>query len=281
MKSRNTNKIVEISNGKSILELKLNELGSYLKFRKPLAINWSDCYGSIAQFYAIFSYCQEYKDSIRLSLRDSLNNGDFRIESEFEEIIKLLSLFENGKYNISYEPDYKFEISNKSNWNLAKNHKLFASNTIIREESQKFYSDDKANLDYLTESYYDGNSEYFIFTQPSEILNNNRIDLYQEEIKQGKKPFAIIYSGYSTTKGTYEDGSNWQRTYQSGNFIIDGHHKLIAYKKLNKPPSLLRIEKIYQSDSELNFSEKDFEHDLETKLLKCQVKHFKDNYKEM
>lgn len=280
MESKNANRILEISDGKSILELKLNKLGSYLKFRKPLAINWSDCQGSIAQFYAIFSYCQEYKEAIQQNLRESLNSGDFKFETGFTEITKLLSLFENGRYNISFEPNYRFEISDRWDWNLAKNHKLFASNAVIRDESQTYYSDDKAYLDYLTESYYDGYSEYFIFTQPSEILDEKRIKFYQEEIKQGMKPIAIIYSGYSQTKGTYEDGSNWIRTYQTGNFIIDGHHKLIAYKILNQTPSLLRIEKIYKSEDELNFSEKDFENEFQTKLLKCQVKHFKEKYKE-
>lgn len=273
------NKTIEISNGQSIFELKLNELGSYVKFKKPLAINWSDCRGSITQFYAIFSYLQEYQDSIQDSLRLKLNDGTFELNSEFNEISKLLSLFENGKYNISFEPKYKFEISDRWDWDLAKNYKLFTSNSIIREESEEIYSDEKGNLDYLTESYYNAYSEYFIFTQPSEVLNKERIDFYKKEILKGKKPLAIIYSGYSQTKGTYKDGSNWIRTYRSGNFIIDGHHKLIAYKTLNLTPSLLRIEKIYDSDNELNFSKVDFELDLANKLLKCQSKHFKENKK--
>ncbi len=273
----NANRIVEVSDGKSILELKLNELGSYLKCRKPLAINWFDCQGSIAQFYAIFSYCQEYKETIQEHLRASLNSGNFVFEDEFNEIIKLLSLFENGKYNISFEPNYKFEISDRWNWDLAKNYKLYTSNAVIRDESQTYHSDDKANLNFLSESYHDGYCEYFIFTQPSEVLDKKRIEFYQERINQGMRPLAIIYSGYSETKGTYADGSNWRRTYRTGNFILDGHHKLIAYRNLDKAPALLRIEKIYKSDGELNFSEKDFETDLKTKLLKCQVKHFSEN----
>lgn len=275
------NKTIEISEGKSFLELKFNELGSYLKFKKPLAINWADCQGSIAQFYAIFSFLQDYKESIHQSLRLKLNDGSFNFNEELNEVIKLLSLFENGKYNISFEPTYKHEISDRWNWEIAKNHNLYTSNPIIRKESQTFYSDDKTNLNELTESYYDGYCEYFLATQPSEILNKERVSFYEEEIKSAKKPIAIVYSGYSQTKGTYKNGSRWTKTYNSGQFIIDGHHKLIAYKNLNCTPALLRIEKIYSSDKDFNFSEKDFQLDLESRLLKCQVKHFKENYRDI
>lgn len=278
-KKNELNKTIKVTNGTSFLELKLNTLGSYLKFKKPLAINWSDCQGSIAQFYAIFSYLQEYKESIQESLRVKLNDGSFDLNSEIDEVSKLLSLFENGTYNISFEPEYQYKISDNWNWNLAKNNKLFSSNAVIREETQTLYSDENKNLDYLTESYYNGYSEYFIFTQPSEVLNKERIKFYQEKIIQGEKPTAIIYNGYSETKGTYKDGSNWIRTYLSGDFIIDGHHKLMAYKKLNCAPSLLRISKIYNSDDKLNFSMKDFKSDLASRLLKCQSKHFTENYK--
>jgi len=271
---------IEIENGKCFLELKLNELGSCLKFKKPLAINWSDCHGSIAQFYAIFSYSQEYKESINISLKSKMNNGEFLLDSEIYEIEKLLNLFENGTYNVSYEPKYKFEISDSWNWNLAKNYKLFTSNPTIRTETLQYYSDDKCNLNYLSESYYDGYSEYFIFTQPSEILKEERIKFYESEIRKGIKPIALIYSGYSQTKGTYDDGSNWMGTYNSGKFILDGHHKLVAYKNMNITPALIRIEKIYKSDAELNLSIEDFKNDLENKLMKCQVKHFIEKYKE-
>jgi hypothetical protein len=271
-------KLVEITNGKSFLELKLNELGSYLKFGKPLSINWSDCRGSISQYFAIFSYCYEYKKIIHENLRESFNNGNFIFESEIDEIVKLLSLFENGKYQISYEPDYKYEISENWNWNLAKNYKLYSSNSVIREETQEFFSDDNANLEYITESYYDGYEEFFLFTQPTEKIDISRVRFYEAEILNGNKPVAIIYSGYSQTKGKYKDDSTWIRTYRSGNFIIDGHHKLIAYKKLNRTPSLLRIEKIYNSDIELNFSKEDLEIDLKEKLFPSQNKHFSANY---
>jgi len=268
-------KTIEITDAKSFLELKLNKLGSYLKFKKPLAINWSDCAGSIAQFYAIFSFSQEYKNSIDESLRLTLNEGNFQFDSGIKDVTKLLTLFENGTYNVSFEPNYKLEISDSWNWDLAKNHKPFTSNPIIRKEIQKEYSDNKAHLNTLTESYYDGYSEYFICTQPFEKLDKQRIRFYEEQIIKGKKPVSIIYSGYSQRK----KGSKWIRTHRSGNFIIDGHHKLVAYKNLKKTPSLLRIEKVYQSEKELNFSDKDLNNDLKDKLLKCQLRHFDENYK--
>lgn len=267
-----------ISNGKSILELKLNKLGSYLKFNKPLAMNWYDCAGSIGQYFAIFSFCQEYKDAIDEGFRDALNTGNFEVESQAVEIVKLLSLFENADYELSFEPEYKYEISRDWNWYLAKNYKLFTSNTIIREEAQQLFSDDKAYLNYLSETYYEGIGEYFIFTQPSEKLNKERIQFYQEEIIQGRKPVAIIYSGCAQTSGSYEDGSNWIKTTRSGQFIIDGHHKLMAYKNLNCAPALLRIEKIYEAEYDFNFSIADFENDLAGRLQNCQAKHFRTHY---
>lgn len=265
--------IIKVENGKSLIQLKMNELGSYLKFIKPLAINWSDCQGSIAQFYAIFSYTKEHKEKIDVDLKEKLNSGEFKLKNNINHLNKLLSLFENATYELSFEPEYVISDF----WDIAKNHHLYTSNQIMREKGKIEFCEDKEHLDFISESYYDGFSEYFIYTQPTESLNQERIKHYEELLNTGIRPTAIIYSGQAKSKGNYKDGTSWQSNYNSGNFILDGHHKLAAYKNLNLPPSLLRITKMYSSTNKLNFNLKDFKTDIEYRLQKSQAAHYLEN----
>ena len=265
--------VIKVENGKSLIQLKMNELGSYLKFIKPLAIDWFDCQGSIAKYYAIFSYTEEHKDKIDVDLKEKLNTGEFNLKHHIDHLKKLLRLFENANYHLSFEPEYAIDDI----WDIAKNQHLYTSNQIMREKGKMKFSEDKEYLDFLAESYYDGYSEYFIHTQPTESLNQERVKYYEALLQTGIKPTAIIYSGQAQSTGNYTDGTSWQANYNSGNFILDGHHKLAAYKNLNLPPSLLRITKMYASINELNFHLKDFEKDIQPRLQKSQVAHYLKN----
>ena len=265
---------IEIVNGKSYLKLKLNGLGSYLKFEKPLAFDWYDCMGSVGKFFAIFSFSQNYQDTIDIELKNRLNKGEFNWNVDIPQIVKMLSLFENGVYDISYEPEYIHD----DNWGIAKNFMLYGSNPILREEARFTYSSDQKLLYSLGEGFYDGISEYFISTQPSEILKYDRIKFYEEIILQGYRPTAIIYNGFLEKKESHEDGSNSTRYFCSGDFILDGHHKLNAYKNVYESPSLIRITKRYKTLQELNFDLEDFNLDLAPRLQKCQIAHFVKNY---
>ncbi len=50
------------------------------------------------------------------------------------------------------------------------------------------------------------------FTQPSDLLNKERVKYYEEQIRKGRRPAALAIASYEEL------------------FIIDGHHKVRAIK---------------------------------------------------
>jgi hypothetical protein len=72
----------------------------------------------------------------------------------------------------------------------------------------------------FTSSFYPPSGEHLIFTQPFETIDKQRVNYYQDIISKGQRPCAIVICG------------------GDANYILDGHHKLIAYKNLNINPPL-------------------------------------------
>jgi len=62
-------------------------------------------------------------------------------------------------------------------------------------------------------------------TQPEKYLNKKRVDEYIALIKSGVMPRVIVAS-------VYDDGTF---------YVLDGHHKLEAYKQLDKKPNIIEI----------------------------------------
>jgi len=105
-------------------------------------------------------------------------------------------------------------------------------------------------------------------TQPTEKLDADRIVYYEDQIKQGVRPIAVVY-GY-LVKTTHA-------TLSVQNFILDGHHKLLAYEHLKMQPALLRIEKLYGSEKEIEIKDIDEHAELKSRLLNCHLNHIKEN----
>lgn len=64
-----------------------------------------------------------------------------------------------------------------------------------------------------------------VLTRPSDLLSRQRILHWGKAIAAGQRPIAITLS---------MQGSDCE-------FVVDGHHKLIAYRELEAHPALLRI----------------------------------------
>jgi len=67
-----------------------------------------------------------------------------------------------------------------------------------------------------------------MFTQPFESLNAERVQHYEEQIRKGERPVAIairVMIGKQESEDSYQD-----TTYNSTKYILDGHHKLVAYQ---------------------------------------------------
>lgn len=246
--------IIDLENGKGLLQIGLSEVGSYFKFNTPTSIVWYDGYGSIAKFLSILPYNQEYRNEIADRINNSVYEDFTNRENEAYELIKpLLELFENGKYAFGFSTSENksfFRYWDTSNWEDVKYQPwaLEICKSTIKSEEEDFKNKYLLNrrhseslLDFSTYNFYDGNYKALIATQPEESIVQERVNFYENEIQQGKRPFAIILS--KTCRVSDEiNGVIYEDDIYSADFVLDGHHKLLAYQRLNIYPPILSIE---------------------------------------
>lgn len=65
----------------------------------------------------------------------------------------------------------------------------------------------------------------FVFTRPSESLSEDQIAFHAQQIANGLRPIAIT--------ANVADGQC--------DYVIDGHHKLVAYRRANVDPAIINI----------------------------------------
>ncbi|HRG90215.1 MAG TPA: hypothetical protein PLW44_14410 [Chitinophagales bacterium] len=70
------------------------------------------------------------------------------------------------------------------------------------------------------------------FTQSEAAINNARVEYYKRMIESGKRPIVIL------TDAQYSEGNQLVETHF---FIVDGHHKILAYNQLQIDPRVLSI----------------------------------------
>jgi hypothetical protein len=264
----------ELTNGKGLIEIGLGR-GSYLKFNKPLSVVWGDGYGSIAQFLTISKKEDSYRKIVNSYINDTLYN-DFtdRLVDAYNFLKPLIELFDNGKYGLSFSnsdnkdffayessrdnfskkhyADWTLHIPNETDSNnpMAQQfrHKKFLFENSI---TKKYYPSNL--LDYSTYNFYDADGGDLVATQPKESIDLNRVKFYKEEISKGKRPFAIVISKFISTEEKNSDGTTSISQYDSANFVLDGHHKLLAYQELKIYPPILSITSFPDKMEDLKF----------------------------
>ena len=116
--------------------------------------------------------------------------------------------------------------------------------------TKQFY--DGGILHYSTHNFYDANYVALIATQPLESIDEQRVQFFEEEIKNGKRPFAIVLYKYCEIITREQDSTNHE-CLNSAYFVLDGHHKLLAYKRQNIYPPILSISSFPEKKAELVF----------------------------
>lgn len=267
---------LEIEDGKGLVKIIISEHCNYLKFQKPVSIVWHDGYGSIGKFLSILPYNEQYRNEIAGRINNNIYENYTNREIEAYNLLKpLFGVFESGKYLVKFYSSGKYfeyeqsnnEISRYEDWKLEisgsskieKSKKLYYEYVafFIKNSITKKYGDTNC-LDYTTHNYYDGNYLALIATQPIDSISNERVKFFLDEIERGKRPFVILFRRYVEANDDY-----------SSDFVIDGHHKLIAYKKLNVSPPILSIEQITNKAESLEF----ILQDLKNHLYPWQYRH--------
>ncbi|RNI27184.1 hypothetical protein EFA69_13535 [Rufibacter immobilis] len=227
----------EITNGKGLLKIRSSEYLDYLEYKSPKIIHWLDSGPSttLCDYLTSLPLSWKIKKEIDESMNQELLGPPEEINRlAFERLEPLLDIFENGKYAIFHTY-------------LEENTKLLFS-PIIEEtidyhsfysRYDKFESDDKdfkAN-NLLVEPY----GRFFWVTATQREINIDRVEHYLEEINAGKKPTAVIFTSFFEKGRVNFDGSISEESVRAEYYVIDGHHKLLAYEKAGVAPSTIII----------------------------------------
>jgi hypothetical protein len=189
--------IIELVTGCGLIEVRGNEFDSALFIDgKPIALNWSDCEGSVAQ-YMVRAGVTDCEDKLR-SLRHVVE-GNLRLDISISaQVLPFLELFANGHYRLRY-------FESPSDWQFAE----FTTSWRATKDLDHFYPV----------------AGTLVLTQPSDALRFDRVSHHLERIHAGRHPIALT----ATMEGGWCD------------FVIDGHHKLLAYKAAKVAPSFLSV----------------------------------------
>lgn len=263
---------VSIPDGRSIVQLRMNDFISMLAVQRPVSVVWDDCAGSVGKYFAVLPYAPEYRALLAGEIRALTQDCCNMVEAEVAAALYPISeIFEPGEYRLSFEPELFISDDPRSGWGLANNLRLANSNPIVRDSyNRNLLPMHEQHLYAFTEGFYDGFTRYFVFTQPTEQLDQETIAMYREKIESGMRPFAIVCNG--EIPGEPYAGHN------SADFILDGHHKLMAYQELKIKPPVFFITKLYADRSDYDFHEETIS-ELENFMLWPQIKHMRDNWK--
>lgn len=276
-----------IENGNNICSIGVSGIGSYIRFNYPLTVVWHDCRGSIGKYFCVLPYNEEYRSAVQKKIHENLNE-DFtnNIQGLYKVLQPLFPIFKNGNYTMQFYNnnekeffEYKSSIDNfeKSRYedlevvfpneitdirntnNVIENHKQFLKEV---KKSKEFYPSNL--LEYSTSGIYNG-IESLYATQPQQNIDESRVKYFENIIKNGARPFAIIFNAYFDINDYY-----------SSNFILDGHHKLLAYKKLGIYPPLATITYSPENIDEVEFDAEKLAESLYPWQTKHIIEHWDD-----
>jgi antitoxin component YwqK of YwqJK toxin-antitoxin module len=280
-----------VDNGLGLLTIGMSDIGSYFAFKRPLSLVWHDCAGSVGKYCALLPYSKQQQDEFRNKIIENLEDDFTGREEELYELLSpLFQLFKNGEYHLNFynnddkryfgyqtsldnykkmhyrNPEILFpKVSDKSKSDLTKKaHNNFLENL----DSNRYASN---ILDWTSDGFYPFSStEYLIATQPESEINQKRVNYYIDRISKGLRPFILLMSSY------YNRDHEQEADFISGYFILDGHHKMLAYQRLKLVPPICSIYFEPPTKEEIEFDAEQLAQDL----YPWQMEHILENWDE-
>ena len=245
-----------LENPDGIIKVRFDGFLSCLLIENPRVVDWPDYGGTIARYYACLPKGAtnyplakdiDEKISILTSVEDLKESG-------------FLSLLESGEYEI--------ELWEDKPASLLFNTNIYNTNKLLYQWSNEAYRNNRLGKPYLLNSFYPYGRQ-LMFTQPFESLDPSRIDYYETRIKNGERPKAI---SLRVKGGDQLDEDSYQETeVNTTKYVLDGHHKLVAYKNLKINPSYFVINRINRGFDESELP------NLENYLFYSQIEHIVNN----
>ncbi len=194
-----------LEDGEGLIDLRGegDECGIIIENR-PIAITWPDGLGSVGQYIVRSRNRDGISDRLR-AIREVANHGIRTGISLSSQISPLISLFATGVYTLEY-------------WYEFYSHNVVWDKTWSALDGMNVYPACCQSTDEQID---------LIPTQAVQNLLSERIAHFEESIKKGCRPVVFI-AGVSNLDFA---------------FVLDGHHKLRAYEKLQTLPSVVFIKR--------------------------------------
>lgn len=251
---------MKIEDSQGVISIKTDGFISCLSIKNPLALDWLAVTGSIERYYT----CLPFVENVREIVENIV--GQVQRLSSVEEFIEtgFLSLLEDGEYELKIRSDIK-------GCKLIFNSSLYNTNYFVKqnEEINEFNENEKTRK--ITKLYRPEKNA-LTFTRPIESLDQGRITYYENKIRIGEKPKPILLRNKILYKKELFDK---EFNDYSANYILDGHHKLVAYHNLGIPPNFIQIDSVKNYD--LRVFDYDILHRVKKDLYTCQFTHIISN----
>ncbi len=222
-------KEIEVSQGAGIIEIVHDGFLTYVKFIRPSAILWPDCEGSVGEYLVIKDCPVQERKELLDRFTEAFNSG--KKDLIFSCIESFLNLFANGTYRVEVcESWLEYEIF--------YNTRLDSSHPVLFDWAKNYLA--TSDIQWCTEGFH-AYQEAYIFTQPFEKIDPARVLYYEKKIAEGERPTVVVLSALHNWRPRYSESVYAQYTH---GFVIDGHHKLIAYRNQKIAPEVVRIVKV-------------------------------------
>lgn len=244
---------IKISDGLNVVSIGYNRLGSYFRLKRPVSIVWDDCAdGGEGMYLSLIPSSAVEREMMQRTINVNLFEDFTGREGElYVQLKPLFGLLQNGDYQLYFnngknKREAVVSSGGKSStyeieWDIAYAESVDLSKI---EELKKNYKKDRRDtgnvryteglIGYTTASIYGYIDEHSIATRPQSEIDPRKVEFFMEKIQKGERPFIIMMAAIYPGEGDFE-------TEYSADFILDGHHKLEAYLKLNiTPPCLFK-----------------------------------------
>lgn len=221
-------KEIEINHGAGIIDIVHDGFLTYIKFIRPATLIWPDCEGSVGEYLVVKDCSVQERKELLDRFAEAFNSG--QKDLIFNCVESFLSLLANGTYRVEIcesQPEYE----------IFYNARLESSHPVLFDWARNYLK--TIDVRWCTENFYAYEGAY-VFTQPFEKIDPERVLYYEKKIAEGKRPTVVVLSALYN----WRSHSGHVSTQSTHGFVLDGHHKLIAYQNQKSAPEVVRIVKV-------------------------------------
>jgi hypothetical protein len=219
---------MKIENPEGIIEIVNDGFLSCLRIKEPRVADWPNCEGTVARYYTCFPPNDTRKNELR------------EIEENISKINSVEDFISSGFLSLLKTGEYEFELWKEHRTEYLYNTSIVNSNRTIFKWHNERIGNNRVAKPYSPNTFYPY-GRLLLFTEPFESINLERVKHYENLISKGERPKAITIRELNMRQENEDEG---QPMVNTAKYVLDGHHKLVAYKNLNILPHYIVINKL-------------------------------------